>query len=96
MKKLIFNAIIVPTLAVTLGGCHGPDKRFAGKAPQFVKGWHDGCRSAQRYWQNNLGPYRIVDPKLKEDPRYKEGWEYGYNECYAQTETEIWMSRPRR
>jgi hypothetical protein len=61
----------------------------------YAKGFTDGCESAERFWQNNLADYKVVDPEAKNDPQYKEGWQYGYNKCYAEKETEIWMTRGR-
>ena len=94
MKKLLSLLSILSAL-VWLTGCPSQQAWLASRPPLYADGFKDGCRSAERYWQNNLADYEVIDPAKKEEPQYKEGWEYGYNKCYAEKETEIWMTRGR-
>jgi hypothetical protein len=81
--------------ALIFAGCPSQQKWLASKPPLFAKGYHDGCQSAENWWQNNLGHYKVIDNAHRDDPDYKEGWEWGYNRCYSEKETEIQMTRGR-
>jgi hypothetical protein len=94
MKKIILTSILLAS-SLLLTGCPSQQSYLASKPPLFAKGYKDGCKSAERYWENNMAPYKIVDEAHKDDPDYKEGWEWGYNRCYNEKETEIWMTRRR-
>ncbi|WP_353662128.1 hypothetical protein [Hydrogenimonas sp. SS33] len=90
LKKLLLPL----TALILLTGCPSEQSYLTSKPSLFVKGYRDGCESAKRYWKNNLVPYKIVDPTLKKNPDYHEGWEDGYSRCYANEEMEIQMRRP--
>ncbi|WP_201352751.1 hypothetical protein [Hydrogenimonas urashimensis] len=92
MKKIIVLGALV-SLPLLLTGCPSLQSYLASKPPAFAKGYTDGCKSGEKFWENNLANYKIIDPALKEDPDYKEGWEEGYNRCYSDKEVEIWMRR---
>ena len=93
MKKIILVMTLL-SASLFLTGCPSQQAWLASKPPLYARGYKDGCKSAERFWQNNLADYKVVDPSKKDAPLYKEGWEYGYNRCYAEKETEIWMTRP--
>ncbi|NPA29154.1 MAG: hypothetical protein GXO33_03120 [Epsilonproteobacteria bacterium] len=92
MKKIIINTALFTLL---LGGCAHSRQWLDAQPPHYAKGYRDGCRSAEKWWENNLADYKVLDKTLKDDPLYKEGWHNGYDRCYGDIETEIWMSRGR-
>ena len=94
MKRSKF-LMTMTAMTILLTGCPSQQSYLASKPPLFAKGYRDGCESAERWWQNNLGNYKVVSEEDKDDPQYKEGWETGYNRCYSEKETEIWMTHPR-
>ncbi|WP_300367748.1 hypothetical protein [Hydrogenimonas sp.] len=93
MNKNIFHLTIL-SFTLLFTGCPSQQSYLASKPPLFAKGYKDGCKSAERWWQNNLANYKIISEEDKENPQYKEGWETGYNRCYSEKETEIWMTHP--
>ena len=89
MRVLMFALMAL----LLLTGCPSEHSYLASKSPMFVRGYRDGCESAERYWKNNLVQYRVIDKKLCDRPDYKEGWDDGYQRCYAHKEMEIQMRR---
>ena len=94
MKKFM-QLIFAVFTALFFTGCPSQQAWLAKQPPMYAKGFEDGCKSAERWWQNNLADYKVVDPEAENNPRYKEGWRYGYDKCYGEKETEIWMTRGR-
>ena len=72
MKKSILTVTIL-WLPFLLTGCPSQQSYLASKPPAFAKGYKDGCRSGEKYWENNLIDYKIIDPALKENPDYRDG-----------------------
>lgn len=94
MKNLIFVFLSI-FITLFFAGCPSTHSYLASKPPAFAKGYEDGCKSGEKYWENNLIDYKTIDPNLRENPDYRDGWREGYNRCYSEKETEIWMTRGR-
>ncbi len=84
-----------PLLVLFLGGC-APGGGVLKNAPSSYRdGYEKGCERAKMWFVDSLAEEARPKPALyRTDPRFKEGYDAGFDDCYEEKELEIWMERP--
>ena len=84
VTKALRGAALLTT-TVWIGGC--ATEGLGGTPPTYMDGYYDGCDIGAAMLIPGV-PLPVKDEtRYAADPAYRDGWEFGYRECYFEIDS---------